>query len=640
MVDKVVTVGYVPRLMKDSRRFTAVIVASTIGLCLLILTDWFPYLRGPQPDTDVWHWMYALRPYSRWWLVGIATLLFGGLTGWWMSANIKITPKRTGLFLVLLAGAALFLQLSLVFADRGAAYTELVDRALAVQTNGYFWHAAQVENLGDTLRNYPAQMTQFESDHVRTHPPGLLLANWQTIQIAKSTPLLDPVATAVQHRRCTDLWLLDNPPHISVALGIWAILPAILAVTAVFPAYLVGYTLTLNPRHAIVGAVFAASVPSLLIFTPTPDQLSAVMTLWLFWVALHAIRKKTYPLFFLAGVILSIMSFVSLGNAVLLLLLIFSAYLHDIRHNWIPYGLIFGVGASLVWLIYWATFGVAPWEIAFAGLAEHETLVLSNRNYGSWLLFNGLDLLSFLGLPILIGFVALLFSNAVEVSQSVRQVGIATAVLLLILNFSGSVRGEVGRIWLFIFPLMATCAGLYYARKLSIRQIVWAAWSQLLVVIAVGLAWQPIEGTIVVAERPLIELGVPQTVTNIEFENGIVLTGTSLNQRVGSIDLTLFWQSEGGIQRPYTVFNHLVDSENNLIAQSDGWSMNGQWPTSCWSADEIIPDPYTIKLPSSLPVGEYRLLTGFYDAKDLTRLSLAESGETAVFLTYIHIEEQ
>ena len=49
---------------------------------------------------------------------------------------------------------------------------ELVDRTLAVQTNGYFWTAANIADINHTLQNYPTAMSQFESDHTRTHPPG------------------------------------------------------------------------------------------------------------------------------------------------------------------------------------------------------------------------------------------------------------------------------------------------------------------------------------------------------------------------------------------------------------------------------------------------------------------------------------
>ncbi|MEM7335293.1 MAG: hypothetical protein AAF490_24665 [Chloroflexota bacterium] len=625
--------------MNKARRYTAVNALSALLLSLLVLTDWMPILRGPQPDSEIWHWVYQLRPFSRWWWVLLAGGVMGGLVTWWLVAQHKITRLRTAVFLTLLAGAALFLQLSLVYADRGAAYTELIDRALAVQTNGYFWHAAQITDMSSTLQTYPEQMTTFESDHMRTHPPGLLLANWLTLRLADGLPMLDPVGYGVQHNRCTDLWLLDNPLHVSVALGVWAILPALVAVTAVFPAYLIGSLLTHNPRHAAVGAIWVALVPSLLIFAPTPDQLSGVLALWLIWLGLIAIRKKRYDYFITAGLLFSIMSFISIGNFALAIILIALPFLHQPKQNWLSYGLVFGLGTFSCWLILWLGWGVPPWDIVLTGLAEHEQLVLTNRAYTTWVGFNLVDLLTFLGLPILVGFVHLLMTKTVFATQSLKQLGWATAVLLLILNFSGSARGEVGRIWLLIFPIVAVSAGLFYARKLSIRQIVWVMWGQMFILMAVGLAWQPIEATIVVAERPLMAQQSPETIMNVSFENGISLTGTTISQQNDALDVTLFWHSEGGIQRPYTVFNHLLDAENNIVAQSDGWSVQGQWPTSCWEQNEMVIDPFTISLPDSLAAGEYRLFTGFYDAKDLSRLR-HERGETAVFLTAIQVEEK
>ena len=639
MVDKQVTVGYVPDLMITDRRYTAVIALATLLLALFVFTDWLPLLRGPQPESTVWHWIYGLRPLSRWWPVLLCGGVLALLVGWWLMASHQITRPKTAVFLLLLTGASLFLQLTLVYADRGMVYAELIDRTLAVQTNGYFWHSANVPEMGETLRNYPELMTTFESDHMRTHPPGLLLANWLTIRLAERLPILAPFGAVVQQNRCADLWLWDSPMHISVALGVWAMLPALVAATAVFPAYRIGKTLTYNPRHAMVGAIFVALIPSLLIFTPTPDQLSTVLALWLIWLGLKAIRNKSFTYFLGAGFLFSLMSFISIGNLAIGFVLLLLPYLHQPRFKWIPFGVVFSVGAISLWVGYWLIWGVPPWQIVLTGLAEHEQLVLVNRQYLTWIGFNFVDVITFLGLPILVGFVHLLLATTVFVNRSVKQLGWATAVLLLILNFSGSARGEVGRIWLFIFPIMALCAGLFYARKLSIRQITWLVWGQLILVIAIGLAWQPIQATIVVAERPVMPQQPATTKMNVSFENGIQLTGATILEQETAVNLTLFWENERRVKRPYTVFNHLVDSEGKLVSQSDGWSVNGQWPTSCWERGQHVVDPFTIVLPDSLPAGEYQLFSGFYDARDLTRLSTV-AGETAIYITTIQIEEK
>lgn len=617
---------------------TAVITLSTFIIALLIVTDWVPLLRGPQPDSSVWHWVYDLRPYARWWVVGLAGIIFFAIASIWLLASVNSHAGKTAVILTALAIATLFLQLSLIFADRGDAYAELIDRTLAVQTNGYFWTAAHTENLSDSLTQYPTLLITFESDHLRTHPPGLLIGNWLTIHwLAQQPSVSEQLAPAVWQQRCTDRWLLDSPPHIAAALGVWALLPLILAGTAVFPAYLIGKELTLNDQYARLGTILTALIPALLIFAPTPDQLSAVIGLWFLLLLFMGVRTKRLILSYLSGLLLSIMSFISLGNAALVILV--SAFVIFVipDQKWLRQAVAVALGSVTIWLIYWIGWGVPPWAIAQVALAEHDALVLTNRAYGTWTLFNLVDLLSFVGLPILIGFVGLLFGQQPPTAKVCQRLGVITAVLLLLLNFSGSTRGEVGRIWLFLFPILAICAGNLLARWLSVKQTIWVVLAQLLLVMAVGLAWQPIEATIVVAERPLFAHASPEHQSNIQFEQGIVLTGYSLSQTETEVDVTLFWQSEGGVQRPYTIFNHLLNQEHRLVAQQDGWSGNGRWPTSCWQNGETVVDSFTIELPPDLAAGEYVLFTGLYDARDNGRLQ-TNTDETAHQLATITIK--
>ncbi len=86
--------------------------------------------------------------------------------------------------------------------------------------------------------------------------------------------------------------------------------------------------------------------------------------------------------------------------------------------------------------------------------------------------------------------------------------------------------------------------------------------------------------------------------------------------------------------RPYTVFNHLLNEQGELVAQQDNWPVNGQWPPTCWQAGETVVDHYTIPLPDDLPPGVYTLLTGWYDAADGRRL-LTPTGQDAIIVNQL-----
>ena len=71
------------------------------------------------------------------------------------------------------------------------------------------------------------------------------------------------------------------------------------------------------------------------------------------------------------------------------------------------------------------------------------------------------------------------------------------------------------------------------------------------------------------------------------------------------IHLTLFWQCLGEMEQSYTVFTHLVDARDNIVAQKDNPPVDGFYPTTQWVEGEIVRDQYDLLIPSNAPLGEY-----------------------------------
>jgi hypothetical protein len=70
----------------------------------------------------------------------------------------------------------------------------------------------------------------------------------------------------------------------------------------------------------------------------------------------------------------------------------------------------------------------------------------------------------------------------------------------------------------------------------------------------------------------------------------------------------------------YTVFTHVLDDENRILAQHDGVPCDGECPTTSWLAGEYLTDAFEIALRPEIPPGAYRIGVGMYDAETLTRL--------------------
>jgi hypothetical protein len=89
----------------------------------------------------------------------------------------------------------------------------------------------------------------------------------------------------------------------------------------------------------------------------------------------------------------------------------------------------------------------------------------------------------------------------------------------------------------------------------------------------------------------------------------------------------LYWQAVGAPARDYTVFVHLVDEADQIVAQIDRPPLDGEMPTSTWPAGYVAADEMTLALPEELTAGDYRLLVGLYDATTSQRLTaMTEDG--------------
>lgn len=641
----------------------ALLVTSSLLLIALIFTDWLPWLRGPAPETSEWYWPYLLRPFGRWWAPVAAAVLLWGVGAWWLWPQ-RPSRRRTSLALAALVAVGLLLQLALVYADRPDLPAELVDRTLSNLASGYFEPAAEIGDMGATLRSYPQQMPTFVSEHARTHPPGLILANWLTIQALTAAPRLSAaLAALVWPQRCIDLWLLNRPANVAAALGVWSLLPLLAAALTPLPAYGLARRLfgkdatTAADRAARLATLLAATIPALLLFAPKVVQFYAPLALLFFWALHLGLEKRAAAWLLAAGLLLSLMTFLSLGNAALLL----AAVVYALLVIWpdaetaasaprlLTLALAFALGAAAVWLLYWLGWGVAPWAIAQTGLDQHYTLVTNLRRYEWWVVWNLLDLALFGGWPTVLGWLA-----AVVVAlrrawrralTAVDALAVALLVLVVVLDVSGSARGEVGRLWLFFMPLLTYPAARFWTRALPDRRSALLLVAlQLAITVSLGLAWRPVRAVIVVAQEPAMPAdAVPQTALDVAFAGApIRLAGYTVADPVarpgGALDLTLFWQAGGAATRPYTVFTQLLDASGALVAQQDNWPVNGQWPPTCWRAGDAIVDPYRLALPADLPPGDYRLVAGLYDAQSGARL-LTQNGADYVPLTTITVQD-
>ncbi len=107
------------------------------------------------------------------------------------------------------------------------------------------------------------------------------------------------------------------------------------------------------------------------------------------------------------------------------------------------------------------------------------------------------------------------------------------------------------------------------------------------------------------------------------FNHEIQLLGWNARTDNQKLDLTLFWKALGRIPESYTVFVHVLDGRNNIVAQQDHLPVQGSRPTNEWVPGEIITDDYELDLRSS-KLDELRVEIGMYQAASGKRLVTAQ----------------
>ncbi len=86
------------------------------------------------------------------------------------------------------------------------------------------------------------------------------------------------------------------------------------------------------------------------------------------------------------------------------------------------------------------------------------------------------------------------------------------------------------------------------------------------------------------------------------------------------LDVTLYWQALTDVTDDYVVFLQLLDEGGKPVALRETPPVGGAYPTTRWSAGELVRDPHRLSLPAALPDGRYRLVAGLFRAGDKARL--------------------
>ena len=448
-----------------------------------------PYLRGP----DEWRWAYAIPgQLKRLWIPALTLSLYLVLAVLWikqaMGRGAVTAPRgvvtapppwrRRVLFIALVLAVPL-IQASLLAVGHHDILKPLFYRTVSSGASGVFSVGSTIEDAGDFMRHYPTLMPTFPV-HPQRYPPGLPLLFYLARRFLEQTPALaDALGFYLRRYQCHDLALMSLSNATIGAAAIQMALPLVSGLT-LLPLYGLARRIY-DQRTAAWAVVFYPLIPSFALWSARWEQFYPLLacTAWYFFhVGLTRSRRSAL---FAAGLTLSIASMLNFGNLALLLpmglfalfeLLKQSTNLPVYQSTNLPIYqftnlLVFLAGLSSLWVIYQLAFGTGFLDVWRVSMSYHLGL---NRNYWTWLGYHLYDFFIFLGLPLAFLFLIALVRAIRDLIRNPQfairhsQLTLAFALGLLLLDLSGTSRGEVARVWLFLTPFAVLVAahGLMY----------------------------------------------------------------------------------------------------------------------------------------------------------------------------------
>jgi 4-amino-4-deoxy-L-arabinose transferase-like glycosyltransferase len=137
------------------------------------------------------------------------------------------------------------------------------------------------------------------------------------------------------------------------------------------------------------------------------------------------------------------------------------------------------------------------------------------------------------------------------------------------------------------------------------------------------------------AARPpsIEELEIPRE-RYANFDEKVMLLGCDLEPVHASagdaVHISLYWQALAEPTEDYLVSVLMTDEAGNELFEVLRTPVDGEYPTSLWSAGQVVRDRFGLIVDPSIPVGRHRLWARLYDPSTQAYLTLTDSEEDRV----------
>ncbi|MBI2194839.1 MAG: hypothetical protein HYU36_22895 [Planctomycetes bacterium] len=497
--------------------FLAAMAIPVFHLVPLGIPGEFEYRAASEPPWDILGILFIAIP-----ITGIAGTLYLALV------KTPVQRRRDiGVCLTLLVLCSFLLHIACAVALSPYGIAEALYHLMQEYGDGaYMLQAYEIRDFTryfGALEHELAHADIARFPHPSVHPPGF------TLFFHLLHRMMEWEVPGTLHLRS---WVWDNSPmlremfpHLSFDLS--RVLPytGAACLAAVFlwgmaallpvPTYFLA-RLFLGPRASILAAATTTLYPGTHLFNPSTDQVLPLVATIAVALGLAAILKRRLSLALAFGICLGLaLQFsLALGVCAVLFLLFAAGHARLCRQApETPGGssgpampsvtaivLRAGTGLALVCAFFFAFDLNLPRVFWLCLVNNHKFNLMVQRSYWPWLLLQPMETAYSLGLPML-GLLAAVAAAQVGrwrmASAGPGDLFVRAMLLtLILLSVSGVNRGEVGRLWLFLYPALsvACCVGMGGARgEGSVDELpeslplpglagtpLWARWSVLL----------------------------------------------------------------------------------------------------------------------------------------------------------------
>jgi energy-coupling factor transporter transmembrane protein EcfT len=228
-----------------------------------------------------------------------------------------------------------------------------------------------------------------------------------------------------------------------------------------------------------------------------------------------------------------------------------------------------------------------------------------------WLVLHPWDVALFAGVPTV---AIALYSGFHARSGPPRQFALALGLTLGLLVVLGVARGETGRVWMFLMPLIVVVAAFYLA-TLSVRrlwllagcQVFWLLVMNLVMVTVWTVDVAPPPKYQQVAPPPLATSLIPVDATFGEDEMKLAGYQAQYRPESHSLALAFHWQPLKTMATPYYFSGVLVAPDGTVLPGENWQPLEERFRTTCWSPQQQVVDQMVLTLPENPLPGNWWL---------------------------------